>query len=282
MAMAGVALAAAVAAGLARDGTPAVPAESATPGTRACLAPDAAVSLDHVILAVPDLEAAAEAYRALGFTLKEGRLHPNGLLNKHVKLADGSELELMSLAREPGDDMARRYAEILASGGGGAYAAFRAPQAAVLTAAEEVGVAAEESRVDATRYVTLPGAGDEAVFFLETSAATTDPDSVLIHANGAAGLTEAWVESGEGLGRLLVALGGVACDAVRLPDGRESRVFGVANGFVVVAPPGEGRARLLGASLAGDRRGEGGEGGATRWLPPSRTLGVWLGVPARR
>ncbi|NJD18255.1 MAG: VOC family protein, partial [Gemmatimonadetes bacterium] len=214
------------AAELVRWGTPAAAGGSAAPGARTCRAPDARVALDHVILAVPDLDAAAAAYRSLGFTLKEGRLHANGLLNKHVKLADGSEKALMRLGREPGDAMARRYAELLAGGGGGAYAAFRASQAAVLAAAEAVGVAADPTRDATIGYVTLPGPGLEAVFFFETEVTVTDPDSLLTHANGAEGLTQAWVEGGEALGRLLVALGGVACDAVRLPDGREAQVFG--------------------------------------------------------
>lgn len=272
--------------GLLRDGS----AELVRYGTPAsaggpCLAPGATAVLHHVILSVPDLDAAAESYRALGFTVKEGRLHANGLLNRHVKLADGSEIELMSLAREPGDDMARRYAGILADGGGGAYAALRAPQAAVLAAAEEVGVAAEPRGVGANGHVTFLDPGLDAVFFFETPMTVADADSLLTHANGAAALTQAWVEGGEALGRLLVALGGVACDTVRLPDGREAQRFGVANGSVVVARPGDGRARLLGVSVAGRERAEtgtGGEGGATRWLPPSRTLGVWLGIPAGR
>jgi hypothetical protein len=142
-----------------------------------------------------------------------------------------------------------------------------------------VGVTAEPSQAEATGYVTFLDPGLDAVFFFETPMPAVDPDSVLNHANGAAGLTQAWVEAGAGLGRLLMALGGVACDPVRLPDGREAQRFGVANGSVVVASPGKGRARLLGASLAGR---DGGERGPVRWLPPSRTLGVWLGVPGGR
>ncbi len=52
--------------------------------------------LDHIPIAVNDLARAAERYRALGFSLKPGRPHDNGITNQHVKFPDGSELELIT------------------------------------------------------------------------------------------------------------------------------------------------------------------------------------------
>lgn len=49
--------------------------------------------LDHINIAVVDLEAAAERYRDLGFSLKPGARHTNGIRNRHVKFPDGTELE---------------------------------------------------------------------------------------------------------------------------------------------------------------------------------------------
>jgi hypothetical protein len=46
------------------------------------------VGLDHIPLAVTDLVVAAERYRQLGFTLKQGRPHENGIRNQHVKFRD--------------------------------------------------------------------------------------------------------------------------------------------------------------------------------------------------
>ena len=51
-----------------------------------------------LVIAVRDLEAAAARFAALGCRLKPGRLHPDNLLNEHLKFRDGSELELMTLA----------------------------------------------------------------------------------------------------------------------------------------------------------------------------------------
>ena len=52
--------------------------------------------LDHIIILVNNLEAAASRYRAMGFALKPGRPHDNGIRNQHVKFEDGTELELLT------------------------------------------------------------------------------------------------------------------------------------------------------------------------------------------
>ena len=60
-------------------------------------APEPAVTgLDHLPIAVRDLARAANDYRALGFALKPGRPHDNGIQNQHVKFTDGTELELIA------------------------------------------------------------------------------------------------------------------------------------------------------------------------------------------
>lgn len=63
-----------------------------------------AVGLDHVPVAVADLAAAAERYQRLGFTLKPGRPHENGIENRHAKFRDGTEIELIT-AREARDPL---------------------------------------------------------------------------------------------------------------------------------------------------------------------------------
>jgi len=56
--------------------------------------------LDHVPLAVKDLEQAKADFEALGFALKPGRPHDNGLRNAHVKFPDGTEIELITADRK--------------------------------------------------------------------------------------------------------------------------------------------------------------------------------------
>ena len=53
--------------------------------------------IDHLVLAVRDLDAAAARYSALGFTLTPRALHPWGTANRLVQL-DGSFLEILAVA----------------------------------------------------------------------------------------------------------------------------------------------------------------------------------------
>ena len=84
------------------------------------------VGLDHIPIAVSDLEAAADRYRELGFTLKAGRPHDNGIQNQHAKFPDGTELELIT-APEARDALTTTYRRHLESGDGPAFLALYAP-----------------------------------------------------------------------------------------------------------------------------------------------------------
>jgi catechol 2,3-dioxygenase-like lactoylglutathione lyase family enzyme len=93
--------------------------------TQECTGAAGAPALDHVVLVVRDLDRAAAPFQKHGFRLKEGRLHANNLLNRHIKFRDGSSLELMTVRGSPGDAMARDYADLAASGEGGVYVALK-------------------------------------------------------------------------------------------------------------------------------------------------------------
>ncbi|HEX8906001.1 MAG TPA: VOC family protein, partial [Longimicrobiaceae bacterium] len=72
-----------------------VTAASAWPQAR-CDPASAIARVDHVPVAVRDLEAAVRDFAALGFSFKPGRPHPNSILNQHVKFRDGTEVELIT------------------------------------------------------------------------------------------------------------------------------------------------------------------------------------------
>jgi catechol 2,3-dioxygenase-like lactoylglutathione lyase family enzyme len=52
--------------------------------------------VDHIVIAVPELDAAAKAYRALGFTVVPGGRHPVGTHNALIAFEDGSYIELIA------------------------------------------------------------------------------------------------------------------------------------------------------------------------------------------
>lgn len=71
--------------------------------------------IDHVVIVVPDLEAAIDSYRALGFTVVRGGRHPIGTHNALIGFADGSYLELIAFF-DP--KATHRWRDLLDKGGG--------------------------------------------------------------------------------------------------------------------------------------------------------------------
>lgn len=211
-----------------------------------------APSLDHVIVVVRNLDAAGAAFERAGFTLKPGRLHPNGLLNRHVKFRDGSGIELMTVNGRPGDGMARGYADMLAAGEGGVYLALKAQSIPpVRHAAAAAGLKLRERPYGAWTFLSFPAPSPASAVWLSTGeAGVVDPEAIVSHRPDVSGLEEVWVEGGPELGRLLAGLGGRACGEAPRSDGAPGTRWALARGSVVVVPLREDRApRLLGAVL---------------------------------
>ena len=195
--------------------------------------------LDHVILVVPNLDAARAQLAPLGFRFKAGRLHQDSLLNLHIKFRGGTEIELMTLAGRPGDANARDYAELLADGAGGAYVALLASDLdSVAAVATRAGLIPRRSASGSWRFLSFPSpSAARAVFFGSGWIAPAEPDSILDHPNGVRDLDQAWVEGGGRLDTLLSALGAVPCDSVVLPDGRRGRRWNLSRGSIVIVRP---------------------------------------------
>ncbi len=88
---------------------------------RAVAAPIAGI--DHMPFAVRDLDRAEATFRELGFAIKPGRPHDNGIHTALVKFPDGSGIELIT-AKSPVDDLTRRYVELLRQGEGPGFFAL--------------------------------------------------------------------------------------------------------------------------------------------------------------
>jgi len=73
------------------------------------------LGIDHIVIAVPDLEAATKNYEQLGFTVVPGGRHPVGTHNSLIAFADGSYIELISFYRDNPD---HRWWSALQKGGG--------------------------------------------------------------------------------------------------------------------------------------------------------------------
>src|SRR5262245_48818761 len=149
----------------------------------------AVAGLDHVPIAVADLEQAAATYRALGFTLKPGRPHDNGIRNQHAKFADGTELELIT-APEARDSLTTTYRRHLAQGDGPAFLALFAPSR------DQAAARLEAEKVPYHRQGPILDFGEDALAYLflaGRNASPTDRPEHFAHANGASSLIAVWL-----------------------------------------------------------------------------------------
>ncbi len=207
-----------------------------------CLAPESRLRLDHVTIAAADLDGLTSTLSdGFGFSMKPGRRHANGLENRHIKFQDGSSLELMTVM-EPGDELARRYADLIDIGGGGAYLALSGLAVdEVLSATAQIEPALAPTRSAAFDWAAFPEDHDLAsVFFIEVHEPPLDRAEHLTHENGASALSEVWigVEDPERLVALLTAFGARDCGMAGHPEHLYGRAVGLATGTVYVVDGG--------------------------------------------
>lgn len=208
---------------------------SAQPGS---LSGTSVVALDHMPLVVGDLDAAARTYAGLGFALKPGRSHANGLRNLHLKFPDGSGIELLAPERGPTDALAARYHAERAAGDGPVFFALHASDDARLERVlRESGFAFH--REDGA--LTLDEPALSFLFFGGDNRSPTDRPEHFAHANSAIAMSGVWIaldpDASRRMSTLLLALGAERGRAVLpLGDGVQADVFTVSNGRIALLP----------------------------------------------
>jgi hypothetical protein len=151
--------------------SPAIPAE-----------PAVRVGKSHDNIAVADLDQASADYARLGFALKEGRPHPDGIRNRHVKFRNGTEIELIT-APEATDALTTHYRQLIATGDGPAFLSLDVePPPLAVERVKQAGlpVSSTEGSVDFPFESPLG-----YVFFAGLNQSPTDRPEHFAHANGA-------------------------------------------------------------------------------------------------
>jgi catechol 2,3-dioxygenase-like lactoylglutathione lyase family enzyme len=250
----------------------------------------AVLGLDHVIVAVNDLEKAAQRYRDLGFALKPGRPHDNGIRNQHVKFPDGTEIELLA-APEARDDLTAQYRRHLAGGDGPAFFALFEPEKGLVSQRLDAAGMRYERKGNMVDFPSDHPLG--YIFFGRRNQSPTDRPEHFAHANTATSLIAVWI-AGDDLSterKLLAALGGAARRQTVLgPESVRADVVDLKEAQIYLLPASRrflpGR-KIVGATvsvkdlaaaraaLRVDLPGEARKG-KSLFLPPSVTHGIWL------
>lgn len=253
------------------------------------------LGLDHIPIAVRNLETASADYRALGFALKPGRPHANGIRNQHAKFADGTELELIT-APEARDPLTTFYRRHLDQGEGPGFVAFYAPETDSIVEQLEDTHKPYRSGVG---LVTFPDEDSlRYIFFGRRNASTTDRPQHFAHPNGAESLIGVWLAGDDFSAerRLWDKLRlTVSEEEVRAPDSIRVPVVHLPAGEILLLPgdrqvvPGRKvvgatiRVRRLAATRRTLSRGRvkvpptvETKIGSSIFLPPTVTHGIWL------
>ena len=194
------------------------------------------IGLDHIPVVVSNLFEASEAYRRLGFSIKPGRVHEGGMINAHVKFADGSGIELIFPPDTATQGISGIYSDHLQKGAGPVYLALHSRDTEQLT------TALDEAGFDRKRgggVTTLKDPALDFLFFVRDNRSPTDTPGHLTHDNSAYQLSGVWLAlsdaSRDHLRELLTALG-AAREVARpaFPFVATAESFILTNGRIVL------------------------------------------------
>jgi hypothetical protein len=192
------------------------------------------IGIDHIPLIVKDVDVAADTYRHLGFAIKPGRTHTDGIRNEHVKFVDGAGIELVT-APAAIDPLTTRYRMLLSSGEGPAYVSFHTSSLPALK--DRLSALEKPYSIDDTGILQFRDPELQWFFFFAgTNRSPTDRPEHFAHLNKASATIAVWIAGGDQTLMLSVfrALGArVGREWVYVPDPVAATVATVANGKVV-------------------------------------------------
>jgi hypothetical protein len=253
------------------------------------------LGLDHIPVVVTDLDKAQADFRAMGFAIKPGRVHADGIRNAHVKFPDGTEIELIT-ATNATDELTSEYLAKMKTGEGPVYFGLYAPDRdAVAVRLKYLRVAAQDDNGMFTFPSTSPL---HSLFLGERNKTSTDKPEYFVHPNSATRLSALWVRDRQQLREVLKDLWVTltpmsSCGVLGIPSGiraslPEGDIFLVPSDTAnVVAARVEVRKlsqveAVLKESGVQTKKGSscGTEG---VWVPPADGHGIWIefAEPAR-
>lgn len=186
------------------------------------------IGIDHIPVVVTNLEQAEADYRQLGFSIKPGRPHADGIRNAHVKFPDGTEIELIT-APAVVDALTTEYRAKMKTGDGPVYFGLYAPNRTTLAA--KLHASGFPVQNDGGILTSPAGSPLHPLFFGGRNKSPTDKPEYFAHANSAVRLSALWVRGNQELRTLLRGLGKPSTepqcapfsssvrDAVTLPEG---------------------------------------------------------------
>lgn len=246
------------------------------------------VGIDHIPVVVTDLDRAQTDFRAMGFAIKPGRFHSDGIRNAHIKFPDGTEIELIT-ASNATDALSSEYRAKMEKSEGPVYFGLYAPDSNAVAARFEIFRVAAHSDHG---FFTFPATNPLHPLFLgKRNKTSTDRPEDFAHPNGAIRLSALWVRDSPELREVLKNLG------LPLAPTDQGEIPGVVSEIRAVLPEGDlflvssASANVLAARIEVRRlddvvallkangitiRRDPASDTEAAWIPPSNAHGIWI------
>jgi hypothetical protein len=195
---------------------------------------EATVGIDQIPFVVNDLDAAEDVWRRLGFRLKPGQPHANGIENALVRFEDGSGIELLTVPAAV-DETTTRYRALLEAAEGPALFSLHA---------RDLGKLKEELSQTRFNYGAVSHTLDHPSFdylFFVGDSRQKDDAAWLAHPNGATAMSRVWIavprRAGNDLQRMLEVVNAeITLGKVYAPEAVETKIAAVSNGEILILP----------------------------------------------
>jgi len=248
--------------------------------------------IDHIPIVVNNLDQAQADFRAMGFAIKPGRFHADGIRNAHVKFPDGSEVELITASKAV-DALTAEYTAKLKSSEGPVYFGLFAPDFPEISA--RIHALPVKPQEESGMFTFPPDSPLHPLFIGHRNKAANDKPEYFEHRNGAVRLSALWVRDSPELREELQGLGvplrpidlcgfGGAAKGIRaeLPEGD---LFLMSSNVTVVAARVEVRrlddtANVLRSNGIPTNMGKYCDEKSV-WVPPFSAHGIWIEFTSR-
>jgi catechol 2,3-dioxygenase-like lactoylglutathione lyase family enzyme len=238
------------------------------------------VGIDHVPIVVNNPDSAAAFYKNIGFAIKPGRFHENGIRNQHVKFPDGTELELIT-ASAPVDVLTTEYCNFLREGEGPAYFGLYTPAPATVMRVLDGYMDYEQE----AGMITFPaGSIFHPLFFGGRNISPTDKPAHFAHTNTAHAVSAVWLATNH-IDQYLALFQRLGIPVMQKTVlGSKAQVGVLAEGEVILLPASfqvVPRHEVIGVTvrvsdIKAAKKALQAAGIKGLVIPPSMTHGIWL------
>jgi len=201
------------------------------------------IKVDHVIYVTKDLDSTLNKIQNLGFTIKKGSQHKNGILNAHIKFENDSSLEFITINGTPNDAQSKEYQKLISQKEGGVYVAFTGIKLNTLsTKLKKLEIQHSIETGKNWSYLTFPKNSKlAAIFFIEYHTNFKSAPTLYQHKNGVKKINTIYLEGDESTIEVLKLL------EINYSDNQFSTSTG--NIIVISAKNNQFRPRIIGVDF---------------------------------